>query len=391
MLLRSCAIFLLVTLSAPGLGAEQQKKKKTEDPLRPIAPLDLPRTLDLYASGRFDEAVRAVARAGDEVGRNLRRHWAVTGRAWIEAEPDPGKRRHRLLAAAALALETENIRAERGGWRISDNPLCAAACVLDWAHVQLLERGDPDPAERAWYLAVAALAAGVRDWRYLQWPVEHAAATRSMPGLTDRALIRFPGDGALRLEQGLAAASRFNIVAEGRGRSIPMRTITATAGLSGLQAIRSVLDPRAAGDLLLAISNDPVVGAEARLRLGYLHWAHGNTAAAKSALTDAVSQARDVETRYLANFVLGWTASIAGESTEAISALEAALAARPGSQSASLVLSALELQRGDAAKADAIARASLDKPDIDPWRFFLYGHHPRLPALVAALRREVAQ
>jgi hypothetical protein len=102
-----------------------------------------------------------------------------------------------------------------------------------------------------------------------------------------------------------------------------------------------------------------------------------------------VSKGGDVETRYLANFLLGWTASIAGDSAAAIRAFEAALEARPGSESASVMLAALELQRGDAAKADLIARASLDRPDVDPWRFFLYGHHPRWPGLIAALRREV--
>jgi tetratricopeptide (TPR) repeat protein len=378
MLHRSGALIVLATLAAPQLP--------------PIAPLDLPRTLDLYAAGRFDEAVRVAARAGDEAGRNLRRHWAVTGRAWIDAEPDPVKRRHRLLAAAAFALETENIRAERGDWRISDNPRCAAACVLDWSHAQLLERGEPDRAERAWYLAVAALAGGVRDWRYLHWPIDRAAAMRVMPGLMDRALIRFPDDGALRLEQALAAAARFNVVAEGRGgRSMPMQTLPVRPELPGFVVNRSAIESRPPGDLLIALAQDPVVGAEAWWRLGYLHWSQGNTAAARAALTSAVSNARDDETRYLANFLLGWTASIAGESTAAIPAFESALQARPGAQSASVVLAALELQRGDAAKADAIARASLDKPDPDPWRYFLYGHHQRLPGLIAALRREVTQ
>ena len=384
-------MLLLVTLAASAPAAEQQRKTPESPPLQPIAPLDLPQTLDLYASGRFDEAVRAVARAGDEAGRNLRRHWAVTGRAWIDAEPDSEKRRHRLLVAASLALETENIRAERGQWRITDDPPCAAPCVLDWAHEQLLERGDPDSAERAWYLAVAALAAGVRDWRVLQWPIEQAAALRILPGLMDRALVRFPDDGALRLERALAAAGRFSVVSEGRGgRVSPMPTVAVQRGIPGL-VVRSALDPRMAGDLLLAVADDPLVGAEARLRLGYLQWTHGNDAAAKAALTRAVSQARDTETRYLANFLLGWTASLMGDSAAAITALEAALEARPGSQSASVVLAALELQRGDAAKADAIARASLDQLDTDPWRYFLYGHHARLPGLIAALRREMTK
>jgi hypothetical protein len=209
MRLISGAAVVLVALAVAHPAANQQKQKPI--PLRPIVPLDLGRALDLYAAGSFDDAVRTVARAGDEVGRNLRRHWPVTGQAWIDAEP--GSRPRRLLVAAALALETENLRAERGDWSNTDDPPCAAPCVLDWAQLQLVERGTPDRAERAWYLAAAALAGGVRDWRYLQRP-SLARAPRVPLGLMDRALIRFPSDPALRLEQALAAASRFNTIRE---------------------------------------------------------------------------------------------------------------------------------------------------------------------------------
>src|SRR3954471_15519851 len=137
-------------------------------PLRPIAPLDLGGALDTYASGRFEAAVNMVASAGDEAGRTRRRHWAVDGEQWIAADPAHGPQRR--LAAAALALETEHLRAERGPWRISDSPPCAAGCVLDGAQLLLVNRGAPDSAEHAWYLAAASLAGGVRDWRYLQRP-----------------------------------------------------------------------------------------------------------------------------------------------------------------------------------------------------------------------------
>ena len=383
------AVVLLVVLAAVRPAAEQPEKPEVS--LRPIAPLDLRRTLDLYADGRFDEALQAVARAGDEVGRNLRRHWPVTGRAWIDA--DPGGRQRRLLAAAALALETENLRAERGDWRVSDNPACAAACVLDWAHLQLIERGEPDRAERAWYLAAAALSGGVRDWRYLRRPADPARASRVTPGLMDRALIRFPSDPALLLEQALAAAGRFDIIGE-NGTAVPTIPLSSIPPefreRLGLLILRD--DAGGAKDLLAALAEDPDVGVEARTRLGYLYWTQGNHDASRAELTAAISGARDPESRYLANFILGWTLAARGESAAAIRHLEAAVEARPGSQSAAVLLASLELQRGDAAKADALARASLErKLDMDPWRLFLYGHHPRLPELIAALRREVAQ
>ena len=383
------AVVLLVLVAVAGPEADQQRKR--EVPLRPIAPLDLRRTLDLYAEGRFDEAVQTVARAGDEVGRNLRRHWMVTGRAWIDA--DVPTRQRRLLVASALALETENLRAERGDWRISDDPPCAAACVLDWAHRQLIERGSPDRAEHAWYLAAAALAGGVRDWRYLQRPAVPVRAARAVPGLIDRALLRFPSDPALRLEQALAAAGRYNVIVE-NGTTPPEIALTSIPvelrDRVGFLIARD--DPAAAADLFSRLADDPEVGAEARMRLGYLYWTQRNYDAARAELTAAVARARVADVRFLAEFVLGWIQATRSASDTAIPHLEAALDARPGSQSAAVLLAALELQRGDAVKADAIARAAFEgKSDLDPWRLFLYGHHDRLPALIAALRREVAQ
>src|SRR5688572_13424612 len=217
---RACAFLLLVLFTAASATAQ---KKKADAPPAPIGPLNLSRVLDLYADGRFDEAVAEVARAGDEIGRNLRGHWAVTGRQWIDA--DPARRPQRILAAAALALETEQIRAERGDWRaMAGNPPCGGSCVLDWAQLLLVQRGEPDRAERAWYLAAAALAGGSRDWRYLQRTVDPERMPRLMPGLMERALARFPNDPALSLERALAAAGRFNLMIDGgrRAPSVPL-------------------------------------------------------------------------------------------------------------------------------------------------------------------------
>ena len=92
-------------------------------------PLGLAALLDQYSAGAFDEAVGTVEKAGEEAGQALRLQWPFEGRQWIDATPDG--RPARLLAAAAFALETENVRAEHGdifGYRSS---ACALGCVLN--------------------------------------------------------------------------------------------------------------------------------------------------------------------------------------------------------------------------------------------------------------------
>ena len=121
------------------------------------------------------------------------------------------------------------------------------------------------------------------------------------------------------------------------------------------------------------------------------YWALERDEAAQDELTKAADRTGDADVRYLAQFLLGWIAIARGDGAAAIPRLEAALAARPASQSAALALASLELQRGDAGKAHDLARASLDqrRADVDPWRLFLYGHHPHWPARLAELRRAV--
>jgi hypothetical protein len=388
---RSVGVMMLIVMAAAVTSAAQRRPDQQKTiPLKPIAPLDLPRTLDMYASGRFDEAVQAIARAGDEVGRNLRRHWAVTGAAWIES--GAADRQRRQLVAAALALESETLRAERGGWRVSDNPLCAAACVLDWAQQQLVERGAADAAERAWYLAAAALAGGVRDARYLHRPIDPVRSVRVLPGLMDRAVMRFPDDSSLRLERAIAAAARFTILIDtGTQRPAPVLRTLAERFTPELFPARDA-DPRDAQAMLASLVDDPVVGPEARMRLGFLHWVSGDDQASRTALTTAAASASDSDVRFLAQFLIGWMDLARDHGSAAARALDAALTTRPGSQSAAVLRAALALQDGDAVTADAAGAQALERHgDVDPWRLFLYGHHPRLATLIASLRAEVAK
>ena len=384
-------LVVLIVASAAPLA---QKRPEPPKPPPPIAPLEMGRLLDTYASGRFDEAVQAVAKTGDGIGRSLRLHWSVDARPWIDA--DPANRRQRLLVAAAFALETENVRVERGDWGVTTGEVrCPGTCVLDWAQARLVERGAADAAERAWYLAATALASGVRDWRYLQRPPNPRAQPPIPAGLTERALERFPNDSVLRLEQALALAERFSVTTDGDRYStgLPPGVVVNINGLrgQGLPLTLRMTSRDQAIAMLADLVNDPIVGVEARLRLGYLHWALEDDAAARAELSRAAADAKDADDRYLAEFLLGWIAMQDGDAVAAVPHLQAALAARPDSQSAAVALAALTLQQGDATRAYEIAQSSLDKrpTDVDPWRLILYAHHPRLPGLIADLRKRV--
>ena len=195
--------------------------------------------------------------------------------------------------------------------------------------------------------------------------------------LMDRAVARFPDDGrslgrrlqarALQPARRNAPCTQHGLLPVGAGltRQLALASPTGSPGFASRLA-RS--DRRSGGPP----------------RLGFLHWALGD-AAARDELAKAAGQAGDSDVRYLAQFLLGWIAVVRGDSAAAIPPLEAALAARPDSQSAAIALASLELQRGDADKAHRIAQASLDRrhADADPWRLFLYGHHPQWPERIA--------
>lgn len=401
-------VVTLLMLAAATVAADQRPRQPAQKPpptLAELGPLNAPRLLDEYLAGRFDETVQAVRAAGDDAGRKLRQQWALFVPGWIDA--DEPHRAQRILAAATFALETENVRAERGDWAQTTPDLCAGPCVVNWAYSLFAQRGRPDDAERAWLLAAISLAEGVRDWRFLHRYVAPAAAnTRLRPGtgpppirgLIDIALDRFPNDPALRLHLAMAAASRFAVTVEsGRLTVDPFAPVVASTNVMVIgpngRPQMAVLPRYESRDetfaLFRAVQDDPAVGAEARVRLGYLLWAFDQDAAAKTELAAAAKAARDVDTRYLAHFLAGWAALNSRDLKEANTQLTRALEVRPGSQSATLALAAVQLQQGEGASAYDLAQASLAKADDDPWRLFLYGHHAKLPSRIVDLRRRI--
>jgi tetratricopeptide (TPR) repeat protein len=366
--------------------------------------LDLTALLNDYAAGRFDEVVRTLSNASDDAARDLMPDWPTVGRHWIDVTPEG--RHRRLLVAASLAIEFENIRIERGDWQNPRFDFCqllvrlgspargtTPQCFINWTYSLLLERGYPDDAERAWVIATAALVEGVHDARFLHVPagapegfvlpikndrivteVPGRGARPTLRGLVDRALERFPDDPLLKFHRALAVASRFNITIEGQRLTSP-----------GPAAAGTNEDPVG---LLSELRSDPRIGAEARLRLGYVLWAAGKDEESRTELEAAVTATSDPDLRYLARFLLGSTAMTRDDFEEAKRQFALALETRPNSQSAALALATLHLKDGEAARAYDLAEASFAKRphDNDPWRLFLDGHHPHLPVLLADLR-----
>ena len=393
---------VIATAAAPGTGVSAEA---------PI--LDLAKLLDDYSAGRFDQAVAAVQSAGDSQATLLRTQWRGAGRLWIDA--DPATKPQRLLAAASFALETERLRVERGAWMTAMAGVCpadprepesknpAGPCVLEWGWSLLVERAIPDAAERAWVLAASALVGGVRDFRVLYRP---APGTQfEGRGLIAAALARHPGDTSLRLEQAIALAGRFNVTTESGGPAPSPPVVIINYGGQGRglglgpnrgRGPSPELGPRPDSRegvvaQFTALVDDPRVGPEAEMRLGYLLWANGEIEKARQALKHAAVATKHPDIQYLALFLCGWFSMKAGWPTDAIADFQAALEVRPDSQSAALALASLEMQRGEAARADDLARVTLSSrpDDADPWRMFLYGHYPQLLSLITELRSHV--
>jgi tetratricopeptide (TPR) repeat protein len=356
----------------------------------------VPALLDAYAAGRFDEALAPVRSATKERTSALRQELIIGGAPWVDASPPESRRR--ALAAAAFTLEAETIAAEQGRWRDLDSPLnCGGRCALEWACTVLRTHGEADEAEHIWYAATVALAGGVRDWTFLVPPIQMTTSRRPRdPGHVAHALGRVPGDARIRLAGAVAVGARFQVGVEMEAPRQGRRTEPAPEDntielVLPLVATSMGVSVESAMQQLMDLAGDPVVGAEARLRLGYLLWRRGGYTEALRESRAAAAAAQEDDVRYLANFVASQAAQTLGDLAQAESLLEAALAARPHSQSAALALAALQMLRGDGDAAYTLVEGTrANRPtDDDPWRMFLYGDFTRLPGLLQRLRAAV--
>jgi tetratricopeptide (TPR) repeat protein len=378
----------------------------------PAAPLDVSALLDAYAAGDVTGALRPLERATVDQIDDFRLQLTTTtvAAAWIARVPGDGPRR--TLVAAALALEAEAVFAERGRWaQGSGDPPCAGRCVVEWACSQLRLRGEPDEAERVWMLASVALAGGVRSWTFLLQPLSAPRQRTRVVGHVLHALERFPDEPRLRLARAMAIASRYAVAREmdapragertgpantpappGRAGGPPpailSRRNTAIADL----VVQFGGSADYARESLAALATDPIVGADARMRLGYLHLQTGDYDAAVVETRAAAAMASDADLRYVSHYLAGQSAQTLGDLDAAETHYRTALDARPRAQSATLALAALLHARGAGSEAyDLVAASIAARPAApDPWRAFLYGDYPRLPQWLTELRRLVA-
>ena len=115
---------------------------------------------------------------------------------------------------------------------------------------------------------------------------------------------------------------------------------------------------------------------EARLRLGHLLLESGRWKEAGNELRSALAAATQPGDIYLACLFLGRAAEEGGDTGEAVTLYEKALAAWPGAQTARIALASVHEKRGDVEEVRASIEPLLDggAGSTDPWRTYFDGH-----------------
>jgi Flp pilus assembly protein TadD len=220
--------------------------------------------------------------------------------------------------------------------------------------------------------ASVALAEGDGMWAILS-PTAHLG----------HALQRFPDDPHLKLARAFVADAVASQPAVTTGTTLTDQTPVAFDRLAArtlddtpdASARRTALE-RVAAEFRPLVA-DPVVGAEAHLRLGDLELRLGqpDQAAADFRQADAAASG-DPFVSYLARLFLAWTDAQAGRVADAERGYRSALQVAPRARSATTLLSALLVMNGRLEEAEQVTEAfftSPERPADDPWRQYPRG------------------
>jgi len=326
--------------------------------------------LDRYVGGDYDGAIGQLTYLGG--------FSTVDADEWIRKGSASEADRRRLIAAS-LALE---VTAAKDTWPTT---------LIEWACEGFRLAGPPTPNEALWMRASVALAEGDGMWAILS-PTAHLG----------HALLRFPDDPHFKLARAFVADTVASQPAVTTGTTQTDQTPVALDRLAarmseapaGTDARRAALDSVAAE--LEPLVSDPVVGAEAHLRLGDLQLRLGRAdrAAEEFRRADAAASSKDPFVSYLARLFLAWTDARAGRIDDAERGYRSALEVVPRARSATTLLSALLVMNGKLAEAEQVTAAFLASPETpadDPWRQYPRGDFRAYLTLLTQLREAMKQ
>jgi len=316
--------------------------------------------LDRFDAGNDKAAVAELGglphQALPAIAADLKRSAA----GWVAAKPEQVRRRR--LLAATLALDIANVGLETEWTTLKG--LVELGC-------QLVRQNPAGDAEHAWFAASIALAQGGFDDTLLI-DGHHIA----------HALDRFPNDRAFKFAQAVTIEVT---VADGDG---PVGYRISGGGEIVTTPVDQQRSKRVSSmQNLDNFQNDPgVVGAEANIRLGFLHFQNKDFEKALPFFAKARTLSDLPRLLYLSYFLEGRSFQRLGRINDAGGAFEKAWRAVPG-EGAAEAFSFLLFRSARPADAYAVAAEALDRGVPDPWRLFGYGNFIELPALLADLRR----
>jgi tetratricopeptide (TPR) repeat protein len=297
--------------------------------------------------------------------------------------------------------------------------------LIAWGCTEMSSSQMPEPAERLWHLAAVAVAQAGEDSTLLlgrRRPAGQPVSTSRnslenelRQGHVHHALSRFPGEPRFALAAAVAAESlSWEIGGFGRdynGRGGLMVGEIDSAYLDRLRSgdlaspdgsnqpvpgakqlgkwhLARVGDVMAVRDRYVALTSQPLVAAEAHLRLALVLFRLVERDKALQHLTLALELAQEPEVVYLAHLLRGAIQERQGLDDEAIAAYRAALDVVPRAQSATSLLVSRLFAAGRRAEAAALADEffATEEAAPDPWATYRMGEARFLRSYLARLR-----
>jgi tetratricopeptide (TPR) repeat protein len=235
----------------------------------------------------------------------------------------------------------------------------------------------------AWVEATSSLVQGTGG----EQPFQYFESTFDSIGMLDAAARRFPGQSGLRLARAMVLSRRVHVHAAEGWFSDGGRQYLARQGRRG--------DPWPADDVADAVNrflpliDDPIVGPDAMLHLGYLRHLQGRSRDAIELLARVEDRTKDPWLLYLGHFFQGQILTSQRAYSQARLAFQRALDLYPTAASGRRALASLRYLDGDRASALQLVDVSPDSPSDgrdDPWLWFAYGEYRHWPERMARVR-----